>query len=72
MLENLQPAAVVKPCRVRTVLEGLPDADSDALKRYLVDVERWNPNALSLALRNVGVDLTRDAIYRHRKGVCSC
>ena len=71
-LDGLTPPIKKLPCRVRSVLAELTDNDRDILTQAINDHETWLAKPLCRALRERGIMLSDDAIYKHRKGLCSC
>lgn len=73
MLENLKPIKRDYPCRVRTELDRLDDADRKILTAALEDEKRWSSRGLANQLKTVaGIIISDTAIARHRKKLCSC
>ena len=71
MLENLQPIAKLPSCKVRTLAESLDAKDRAILESALTD-SRWNPNSLSVALKQRGIELANKLIRKHQLEQCSC
>lgn len=72
ILDNLESQRVIRPCRVRTVMNGLEADDVAKLKAVLADVNNWPAHTLYKSLNTLGISMSADAISRHRTGVCSC
>jgi hypothetical protein len=71
MLENLQPTKKPPSCKVRTLAESLEAKDRAILESALTD-SKWNPNSLSVALKQRGVELSNKLIRKHQLQECSC
>ena len=71
-LESLLPRRGPKHCKVGRVLESLEPKDADILRAALANPAKWSVNALHVALRQKGVDLGYQVLYRHRKLSCNC
>jgi plasmid stability protein len=71
MLENLQPIAKLPSCKVRTLAESLEAKDRAILENALTD-SKWNPNSLSVALKQRGIELANKLIRKHQLQRCSC
>jgi len=72
MLEGLEPRVRLRPCAVRTVLEGLEESDQQILKDALADVGRWTNNGLAVSLTERGVSISEGPIRKHRLKMCTC
>jgi hypothetical protein len=72
ILDDLEPPRRQTPCRIRTVLRELDEADGKKLTQALDDKESWPAYTLYKSLYKLGVKISADAITRHRTGVCSC
>jgi hypothetical protein len=72
ILDDLEPPRRQTPCRIRTVLGELDEADCHKLTQALSDNESWPAYTLYKSLNKLGVKISADAITRHRTGVCSC
>lgn len=71
MLENLTPSSRQYPCKVKTILNNLNAAD----KKTLVDALEsplWNNSALTTALNERGLKVSRYSIDAHTGKRCSC
>jgi hypothetical protein len=71
LFDDLTPIKRVYSCRIRTLLATLEAGDRDKLAALLASPD-WSHTQLVNALQSRGVVVTRDAIQRHREGVCSC
>ena len=71
MLENLEPIALPRTCKVRTIMESLDTNDRATLVKALAD-PRWSANGLSVALEQRGVALAGKLITKHQQHRCSC
>lgn len=72
MLEGLQPRTVVRPCAVRSILEGLSDSDQKILRDALGNVDAWSNNGLATALGERGLIISDGPIRKHRSKRCTC
>lgn len=72
MLENLQPAKIIRSCKVRTLKQELSDSDGKLLDGYLKDAETWTPHKLAKALGSKGLKIDHRQIAQHRDLMCSC
>lgn len=71
MLEGLTPKKQPRPCKVRTILEGLEAKDKKILEEALFNNE-WSVTGLSNALSSRGILISDTPIASHRAGRCSC
>lgn len=71
VLDGLQPANKIPPCRVSVILDELEKSDRAILEAALVD-KNWSAYGLCRALRQRGIRLDDEPIKRHRSGACSC
>jgi hypothetical protein len=71
MLENLVIRSRRYPCRVGDFYKTLSEADKEILMANLTN-DAISHNALSSALKTVGVVIADTSIARHRQGLCSC
>jgi hypothetical protein len=71
MLENLEPVAIPRTCKVRTTIESLEPKDRAILENALSD-SRWTPHSLSTALAQRGIALADKLIRKHQVERCSC
>lgn len=72
MLEDLAPTDRRRTCKVHRVASQLEENDRRILEDAVSDAETWSINGLAVALRDRGLMVTREALDRHRRGVCSC
>lgn len=72
MLENLDAQARIRPCKIRSILEMLDDADQKILRGALADRNKWTHHALWVALKETGLSLGYGSLFRHREKLCSC
>lgn len=72
MLENLEPIQTKRPCKTRNTLEGLEQNDREILLSALLDTSKWSDKGLSVALKQRSIQLSNEAIGRHRRKLCSC
>jgi len=71
MLENLSPATRLYPCKIRTILQELSDADRKVLVEAL-ESPLWNNSALTTALNERGLKVSRYSVDSHTGKRCSC
>lgn len=76
LLEEIEEAtsgiAIGGKCSVSKTLNDMEDKDRDSLALALEKRDKYPGTAISTALKKRGVQLTSQAIQRHRRGVCSC
>lgn len=72
MLEGLEPVTGRRPCKTRTTLKNLEAGDNKILTEALADQAKWSDKGLSVALHQRGIQLSNEAIGRHRRKLCSC
>ena len=72
MLEGLEPITGKRRCKTRATLASLESGDKKILTEALADRNRWSDKGLSVALSQRGIQLSNEAIGRHRKELCSC
>ncbi len=72
MLEGLEPVTGKRPCKTRATLQGLEAGDKKILTEALANKTKWSDKGLSVALSQRGVQLSNEAIGRHRRELCSC
>lgn len=71
MLEGITPTSRLYPCKVRTILSELNETD----KQILVDAlnnPAWTNSALTTALNERGLKISRYSIDSHTSKACSC
>lgn len=72
LLDDLTPPGTRSyPCRVRTIIESLDEADAKIFTDAVADM-RWSGNALAKAMSDRGIELGVSAIQKHRAKGCSC
>ena len=71
MLENMKPTTRQYPCKIRSILESLSDADRKVLTDAL-DSPLWNNSALTTALNERGLKVSRYSVDSHTRKQCSC
>jgi hypothetical protein len=71
LLKGLTPPVHVRKCFVAEKAALLGKEDEKILLDACMDLA-WGLQALSTALSERGVDLSRSTLERHRKGRCSC
>ena len=72
MLEGLEPVTGRRPCKTRATLKNLDAGDNKILTEALADKSKWSDKGLSVALQQRGIQLSNEAIGRHRRELCSC
>jgi hypothetical protein len=72
MLEGLEPVAQKRNCKTNSILNDLEAGDKAILLEALADRHRWSDKGLSVALSQRGIQLSNEAIGRHRRELCSC
>lgn len=71
LLKDMKPPVKVRKCFVAEKAETLGKEDAKLLLQYAMDPV-WGLQALSTALSERGVELSRSTLERHRKGRCAC
>lgn len=71
MLEGIKPTSRHYPCKVRTILNSLNEADKAILVEALESPD-WTNSALTAALNERGLKISRYSIDAHTGKVCSC
>jgi hypothetical protein len=71
MLENLTPTTRQYPCKIRSILESLNEADFKTLVNAL-ESPLWNNSALTTALNERGLKVSRYSLDAHTGKRCSC
>jgi hypothetical protein len=71
MLEGLAPSGRQYPCKINTILESLSEADRKILVEAL-DSPVWNNSALTTALNERGLKVSRYSVDAHTGKRCSC
>jgi hypothetical protein len=71
MLEGLTPATRQYSCKMNTILESLSEADRKILVEAL-ESPLWNNSALTTALNERGLKLSRYSVDSHTGKQCSC
>jgi hypothetical protein len=71
-LEEHLPRPVKVPCKFSNILDSLSDSDREILEGALAEKHKWSTHALYIALRQKGIDVGYQTIYRHRKNTCAC
>lgn len=59
-------------CKLAKFIDTLDASDKDILNDALANRAKWSTNGLHTALRQKGVEIGYQVIYRHRAGACSC
>lgn len=71
MLENMKPTNRQYPCKIRSILASLSEADKKVLTDAL-DSPLWNNSALTTALNERGLKVSRYSVDSHTGKRCSC
>lgn len=71
MLEGITPTTRQYPCKVRTILNSLSETDKAILVEALEN-PAWTNSALTAALNERGLKISRYSIDSHTGKVCSC
>jgi len=71
MLEKLSPTARQYPCKMNTILQTLKESDRKILLEAL-ESPLWNTNALTTALNERGLKISRYSVDSHARKRCSC
>lgn len=71
MLEGLTPKSRLYPCKVRSILEDLNEADHKILVEALENPV-WTTSNLAAALNERGLKISRFSLDSHKGKVCSC
>lgn len=71
-LDDLLPVNRRGRCKVMSVMESLDSADREILWHAVKDTAKWSTHGLHVALRQKGVEIGYQSLYRHRAGTCSC
>jgi hypothetical protein len=71
MLENINPTTRQYPCKMNTILNNLNESDRKILLEAL-ESPLWNTNALTTALNDRGLKISRYSVDSHARKRCSC
>lgn len=71
MLEGLEPVKNYR-CKAKHTADSLEDKDKKIFLDALSDTDKWSDKGLSVALSQRGVNISNEAIGRHRKQLCAC
>jgi hypothetical protein len=71
MLENFNPTTRQYPCKIRTILQELSETDKKVLVEAL-ESPLWNNSALTTALNERGLKVSRYSVDSHTGKRCSC
>ena len=71
MLENLTPTTRQYPCKMKTIIDSLSEADAKILVEAL-ESPLWNNSALTTALNGRGLKVSRYSVDSHTGKQCSC
>lgn len=73
MLEGMTPPTPeFLTCKVKTIADGLDEADRAVFVDAIVDPKLWPSNTLSNSLRQRGVSIADVTITKHRRQICAC
>lgn len=68
-----RPARKIASCAIRTILDGLPPDEADALRGMLADDIKIRPHTSLVAdFADEGYDLSDATVGKHRRHECSC
>lgn len=70
-LDDLLPRKA-EICKLAKFMQTLDKDDQEILSAALANQHKWSTNGLHVALRQKGVNIGYQVIYRHRTGTCSC
>ena len=71
MLENLKPSSRQYSCKINTIINELTEADKKILIEAL-ESPLWNNSALTTALNERGLKVSRYSVDSHTGKRCSC
>jgi len=71
MLENLTPTTRQYPCKMKSIIDSLSEADAKILVEAL-ESPLWNNSALTTALNSRGLKVSRYSVDSHTGKQCSC
>ena len=71
MLEDLETQKKIWPCKIRSVLETLSEADQKIMLDAIANPD-WSTLGLAHALMDRGLPVTEPTLKRHRDNLCSC
>lgn len=71
LLKDMKPPVKVRVCFVAEKASTLTKEDKTILFDAIAN-PAWSLQALSTALNERGVELSRSTLERHRKGRCAC
>jgi hypothetical protein len=71
MLENIAPQSRQYPCKINTILQNLEEKDKKILIEAL-ESPLWNNSALTTALNERGLKISRYSVDSHARKRCSC
>lgn len=70
-LDDMLPRKA-QACKLAKFIDTLEQNDQEILKAALANQQKWSTNGLHTALRQKGVNIGYQVIYRHRSNTCSC
>lgn len=65
------PTRTSRPCALGHTIDSLTGADANAVELALAD-GRFTVEAIRLALRAAGHQMSASTVLRHRRGQCAC
>jgi len=71
ILEGLNPERNIEPCKVGRIVLNLETTDADILTEA-IENPKWTARALSKALTERGVAISRDTLDTHMRKACRC
>jgi hypothetical protein len=71
MLENMKPTNRQYSCKMKSILASLSEADRKILAEAL-ESPLWNNSALTTALNERGLKVSRYSVDSHTRKQCSC
>jgi len=71
MLEGLKRPDIIRPCKVRSILDSLNDRDQEILMEALLDPE-WKSHTLAVEMTKLGLTVSANSVHKHRQRSCSC
>jgi len=72
MLEDMVAPDSRRPCKVRTIMNGLEESDQKILQKAINDEVAWKDAHLAKALVARGIQVGEGAFRKHRRQECSC
>lgn len=71
MLEGLKRPETIRPCKIRSILDGLNDRDQEILMEALLD-PNWKSHTLAIEMTKLGLTVSSNSVHKHRQRSCSC